>query len=63
MVDIYRQNLQEASFTGGRDGIRRMVCVGPCIGAVRKSTVGEMVDDALVWVFFGSHEYEADDCS
>lgn len=61
MVDIDRQNLQETSFTGGRDGIRRMVSVGPRIGAVRETTVGEVVNDAFVRVLLGTHEYQADD--
>lgn len=57
MVDIDGQNLQEASFTGGGDGIGRMVGISPCVGAVGEAAVGEMVDDAFVGVLLGAHKH------
>lgn len=60
MVHIDREQLQEALFTGSRDGVCSMVGVCPSVCPVGESTVCQMVDYPLVWILFRSHENQAE---
>jgi hypothetical protein len=58
MVDIYRKYLQESSLSSSRDGVSRVVRVGPRVGTVGEATVSKVVYDALVRIFFRAHKYQ-----
>ena len=60
MVYVDGKNLQETSLSGGRDGVRGVVRVGPRIGPMRKATVRKVVYYALVRVLLGAHKDQAD---
>jgi hypothetical protein len=56
MIDIYREDLQESGLSCGRDGVRRVIRVSPCIGTVRETSVRKVVDYAFERVLLGAHE-------
>jgi hypothetical protein len=56
MIDIDGKDLQESRLSSGGDSVGSVVCVGPCIGAIRETTVRKVVYDAFVRVLLRAHE-------
>ena len=59
MIEIDGEDLQEASFSSGGDGVRCVVCGGPCIGSGREASVRKEVYGALKGVLLGAHKDQA----
>lgn len=56
VIDINWKKLEEALISRSADGVRGVISVCPCIGAVGEASIGKMVYDAFVGIFLGPHE-------
>lgn len=58
VIDVDREDLEEALFACGGDGVGGVIGVCPGVGAVGEAAVCELVYDAFVGVFLGAHEHQ-----
>ncbi len=56
MIDIDGKDLQEPRFSSGGDCVGSVVRGGPCIGAIRETTVHKVVYDPFVGVLLRAYE-------
>mmetsp|Transcript_117189 Transcript_117189/g.326489 ORF Transcript_117189/g.326489 Transcript_117189/m.326489 type:complete len:247 (-) Transcript_117189:79-819(-) len=62
VVQVDRQNLQEALTASGVHGVASVVDIGPSIGSLSQATVGQHIQDSLVGIAFTAQEDEMFQC-
>jgi hypothetical protein len=56
VIDVYGKELQESLFAGSFESVCRVISVSPRVRAGGEGTIGEVIENAFVRVFFRTQE-------